>query len=290
MCRLPSPPRNSIFGPWTTVVALHMYCTFDYETSENDNNVFETDFREEYCQWFENVHRILAISFTNLRSVWMQSYSSFFTKKAHHTIGTLVRRNNHLVAITLHTHGEEEPFNLDPLAGNSSNLKHLSICGGRFSDAIQGKPMQGAGFEIFNSLTIKRDFKSFEVDLETLHILSTLSKPRLKSLCIMCGKIGEYLFEEITGRLFTPSQCAVTFSWLCTLCVGGNFDRYNTQSADPWLKWVGPYASGLQDVTRHRICALRSENSRIQSESSLSMYWNRVFHSSIVPEFMYICI
>lgn len=39
--------------------------------------------------------------------------------------------------------------------------------------------MQGAGFMNFNRLTIKRDFQSLEVDLETLHILSTLSKPRL---------------------------------------------------------------------------------------------------------------
>lgn len=240
----PSNAWKSIFGPWTTVVAFQMYCRLD-DQGEYYEYYFLDDFEEDYREWFENVHRIL-VSFTNLKSIWMQSYASFFTKWANYTIGKMVLRNTHLRDITLHAPDYAAPFILDSLAETSGNLKHLKTLdleGARFSDTTQGKPLRGTDFMSLTSLIIKCVFSSHETELETLRRLSTLSKPYLESLHIVCSHLRDPDFEETTTRLFHPSQCTVVFNQLRSLHIKGD------NGAGQWTKWIGPHCSSLKDIT-----------------------------------------
>lgn len=240
------PVQRSNFGPWTTVAALHLYCGMDDE-AEYDEYHFSYNLREEYLQWFETLHRIL-VGFTNLRSIWVQSFALFFTKQANLTIRELLRRNTHLEDVKLYVEDEDEPFILDIVAEDSKNLQHLKtldIRGARFSDASRGKPLQRTGLLRLRSLTIIRAFSSLENDLETLRILSTLSRPCLESLHIFCRYyLPDPELEQITARVFPPTQCAASFNQLRSLRIDGEND-----TTFQWLKWIVPYSSNLENVT-----------------------------------------
>lgn len=239
----PASVRKSIFGPWTTVVAFQMFCCLNEE--DCDDYFFLDHFQEEYQQWFENLHRIL-VGFTNLRSVWIQSYAEAFTKWANFTIEELVRRNINLRDLTLHTQQYKDPFILDPLVECSRNLRQLrtlDIERARFSDSIEGQPVHGTGVMYLNSLTIEFTSSSLESELEMLRIISTLSNPSLELLHIIYSYSSDSNFEEITARLFTPTQCALSFEQLRSLRINSN------ETAAQWLKWIVPYSSNLKHIT-----------------------------------------
>lgn len=236
-----SPVRKSIFGSWTAVVALQLFVRIDQ--SEYDDFYFREEYQEEFRQWFENLHRIL-VGFTNLKSVFIESYASFFTKWSNHTIGELFRRNIYLEWITLHASAHEEPFILDPLIEGSRKLEFLQTldCEGvRFSDTTRGRAMQEAGFGYLKNLTLKRQ-SSLEINLATLFILSSLSSPRLETLRLS-GDYGEGYYVVWGAEWLSTIQYAVAFGQLHTLYI------IDEGRVDKLLKWIGPYCVRLEDFT-----------------------------------------
>lgn len=104
------PIRKSIFGPWTSVVAIQLFCPMklghcgccDYFYTEEcwyDNIV-----RESYYQWFEALHRII-VGFTRLKSLYVKSYAFLFTELATDSIQAMFQQNTRLEEVLLY--GEE---------------------------------------------------------------------------------------------------------------------------------------------------------------------------------------
>lgn len=89
-CQTPDllhPVRKSIFGPWTSIIAMQLYHPIEedqYSITHKYHTV--SCIKDEYRQWFETLHRIL-VSFTNLKSVLVQSCASFFTEWSNSTVG-----------------------------------------------------------------------------------------------------------------------------------------------------------------------------------------------------------
>lgn len=94
-----------------------------------------------------------------------------------------------------------------------------------------------------NSLTIEFASSSLESELEMLRIISTLSNPSLELLYIIFNYSSDSNFEEITAQLFSPTQCAVSFEQLRSLCINSN------ETAAQRLKWIVPYTSKLKHIT-----------------------------------------
>lgn len=236
---LQSHVRKSIFGPWTSVVALQLYHCI--EKSKYGTYDFSVELREEYRQWFETLHRIL-VGFTNLKSVFIQSYAPYFTEWSNPTIGELVRRNLYLQEVTLQTDSGSGSFILDPLieiSGQSGFLKTLNVGGGTFPQLGKSGGKQVTDFGCLKNLTLQRSRTYSDLDLETLLLLSTLSSPCLESLRYNGDIDRGNSFERELARVSTSPQCAVAFGQLHSLHIIDNM------TADQWLTWIGPYCSKL---------------------------------------------
>lgn len=104
------PIRKSIFGPWTSVVAIQLFCPMKLghcgccDFSRPSELEYDDIVRESYYQWFETLHRIL-VGFTRLKSLYVKSYSLLFTEWPTASIGVMLCQNTRLEEVLLY--GEE---------------------------------------------------------------------------------------------------------------------------------------------------------------------------------------
>lgn len=290
MTVLLNPVRKSIFGPWTSVVAVQFFHPIDEVESVHSScscytchgcgsteityeYLDDDDASDDYRQWFETLHRML-VGFTNLKFILIKSYAPIFTEWSNSMFEDLVRRNIHLKEITLYAK-TGEPFTLDPLIGNSrilESLKTLNISNARFSDAGREKAMQvamqAAGFPNFSTLTLSRSSRTLHDDFTMLSILSAHPVHCLTSLQII-DDTSERSFEKDMTRALAPSRCAILFNRLRTLHI------YDMVSADQWLKWIIPYCSSLESLSITKLDSWHSNSCQwedIIRQSSTTQY------------------
>lgn len=167
-----SPIQKSIFGPWTSVVAVHLFCPINASTdSDTSWTEYERDdnARETYRQWFETMHRIL-VSFIHLKCIYVKSYASFLTEWANVTIRDMFRQNTRLEEVILYAHKAHvsiHPFNLDCLIENhwtTRNLRSLKIEGAVFSDDVLENRLEEVQFTHLRELTIRSYNNSWASD------------------------------------------------------------------------------------------------------------------------------
>lgn len=116
--------------------------------------------------------------------------------------------------------------------------------GARFSDNTRRRALQEAGFGHLKNLTLKRSRSYCAIDLETLLLLSTLSIPRLGSLCYNADSNTGSNFVTISEiKWLSATQCTVAFGQLRSLHI------IDEKSADELLKWIGPYCARLKVFT-----------------------------------------
>lgn len=265
---LPSPVRKSIFGPWTSAVAVQFfhpvepkeahYCERCEERDESEHQ-YDSDglryectevYNTERCrQWFETLHRIL-VGFTSLKSLYIKSYSRILTMWFNVTFGEMVRRNVRLEELTLYAM-DRKTFDLNPLLENATllkNLRKLNIERALISDVAVRNAMQGPGFACLSNVTIKCFCTSLKNDLVLLSIFSSQSNSRLESLRIIDAHGERTHYEEEFGdfgraRVSWSLQRAAIFASLRVLHIDSQ------DSADKWFEWIGPYCSRLESLS-----------------------------------------
>lgn len=174
MTVLLNPVRKSIFGPWTSVVAVQFFHPIEVETdystcscydggTEITYKYFDDDAAtDDYRQWFETLHRML-VGFTNLKLILIKSYAPIFTELSNSMFGDLVRRNMRLEEVTLYAE-EGIPFDIGPLIENAAALKNLSslyIRKETSSDGAERRELQEAGFARLSNVLIEHSNTAF---------------------------------------------------------------------------------------------------------------------------------
>lgn len=237
------PVRKSIFGPWTCAVAIQFYHPVMLKSDGSADFEYSTDVHaSDHQEWFENLHGIL-VGFTNLKSLFIKSYTTLFTEWSNPTIREMIKRNKQLEEITLNA-VHSVPFSLDPLIdipGISKNLKTLNIQGAQFSDEAHEKAIQGPGFPCLSNLTISRSYQTLEEDFMIFSLLSAQSSSCLKSLRIIDNK-GRFQSSK-EARNFPLSPYANILKSLSVLYIHGS------ESTDEWLEWIIPHCSSLESLT-----------------------------------------
>lgn len=241
------PVRKSIFGSWTSVVAMQFFCPIIKEYDREwqlDEYEYSDNVHDESRQWFENLHRIV-VGLTNVKCLFIKSFASVFTEWSNFTIQEMTRNTPvHLEELTLYAAMGDSAFDLVPLVKETTllkNLKSLSIQGAWISQAgeeEEGAMIQGTTFDCLTNLTIKLFFSSSEKDFTLLSILSAKFNPCLKALRIIDGSKG---YQSLEGAL-TP-RCAAVFKHLRSLHIQSKV------VANLWLKWISPYCTSLEDFT-----------------------------------------
>lgn len=272
------PVRKSIFGPWTSVIAIQLFCPIEriekslcvdcdkdkensavlcYSCAERYDYEWDDSDRQDECayvdgriterdrQWFENLHRIV-VSFTHLKCFFLKSYTSSVIEWCDHMFKEVVRRNMHLEEIIMYVARGDEPYDLSPLIQNLQNSEHLrtlKLQGAWFNRVVLTKAMRGPCFARLTSLTAKRFYEDMGYVLEIFRILSAQSNLRLKSLCILDDGERDYSLKIDTASVLNPTQCATLFGHLRVLHID------STESADQWFELIGPYCPSLESLS-----------------------------------------
>lgn len=134
------PIRKSIFGPWTSVVAIQLFhpvkvvcsCSHSYESYTEYE--YDDIVRESYSKWFETLHRIL-VGFTRLKSLYVKSYSLLFTEWATASIDVMLCQNTRLEEVLLYGNNnnsdtEDWQYILDLLEENNWTIGEATRGGG----------------------------------------------------------------------------------------------------------------------------------------------------------------
>lgn len=298
------PVRKSIFGPWTSVIAIQLFnpiqmmkmdecvncdnsavlcysCALRY-----DRGVFDLDGQDEYTyvdghitehdrQWFENIHRIV-VCFTNIKCFFLKSYTTPVIGWCDVTFREVVRRNMHLEEIIMYAARGDKPYDLSPLiekSRNSEHLRTLKLQGAWFNRVVLTKAMRGPGFARLTSLTAKRFYEDMRYVLEIFRILSAQSNLRLKSLCILDGGERDYYLEIDTASVLNPTQCATLFGHLRVLHID------STESADQWFELIGPYCPSLESlsiVNSSHSSAIEEYITQASASSQASIMFNQL--------------
>lgn len=242
------PVRKSIFGPWTSVVAVQFFPQIRW-VPEEDCKYLEIETVvdvDDFCG-FENLHRIL-VGFTNLKSVFIKAYAEPFTTWSNLTFAEIVRRNINLEEVTLYSMTSRKTFDLSPLiedSRRSEHLRSLNVRRATFTNVapenLKAMQLEGPCFTRLSNVKITISFGS-EHDLAILHVLSKQPNAHLKSLGIVYEYGLTYPYERFM-RDFTDAQCAALFGKLSALRI--EIELGSSQ----WLKWIGPFCPGLQSLT-----------------------------------------
>lgn len=131
------PIRKSIFGLWTSVVAIQLFRPVKRVYIERSGDtVYEYDdiVRESYSEWFEALHRII-VGFTRLKSLYVKSYSLLFTEWATASIDVMLCQNTRLEEVLLYGNNnnsdtEDWQYILDLLEENNWTIGEATHGGG----------------------------------------------------------------------------------------------------------------------------------------------------------------
>lgn len=239
------PEHRTIYGPWTTAVALGFLAL-------NHSCVIGPNIEREGLEFgllekFKSLH-FLILSLPNLKHIYIRSYLPLLTRCANFTFREMIRNGTHLEELILQLMDiHSSPitlFNLDYIIENediSDNLQSLSIRGASFSNEVGDSPSKRASFARLRSLSIASGGFSGPTDAKNLsNLLSALSArsdPHLYSFSIL--NVSYYVLMAFDIDL-TPRQCTSLFEHLTTL------DINSPDVADGWFTWIAPYCSRLK--------------------------------------------